>query len=108
MVHPQIILSGCFSNLSLGEISIPDEFLHDLSQLKIDGEDDMSFSEHASLFIKFCDYYEFDCEYVACTIFCLTLEGNVSRWCHTLRPTSIHSLNHIIEELHLAFNIYDY
>lgn len=108
MAHPRIILLGCFPNLSPGEISIPNESLYDFSTLNIDGEGDMSFAKHASLFLKFFEYYEIDYEDVACIFFFLTLDGQASQWRHTLPPTSIHSLNHLIEEIYLAFDRYDY
>lgn len=100
MYYPQIIISRCFYNLSHSKLSIPDEPLNDLSQLKFDGEGDTSIFEHASIFLKLCEYYKIDCENVACIIFYLTLEGWVNWWCNTQPPTSIHSLEHFIKELH--------
>jgi len=84
------------------------EQLGDLSQFKFDSEGDKSITEHASLFLKFCEYYETGYEDVSCIIFYLTLEGWVSRWCHTLPPATIHSFKHLITELPLAFDMYDY
>jgi len=69
MAHLKIILWGCFSNLSLGELLIPDDSLHDLFQFKFDHKGDTSFSKHASLFLKFYECYEIDFEYVACIFF---------------------------------------
>jgi len=82
--------------------------IDDLSQFKFDSEGDTSITENASLFLKFCEHYEIECEYVACILFCLTLEGKFNRWCHTLPPASIYSFEHLIKELHLIFDRYDY
>jgi len=38
----------------------------DLSQFKIDSENDTSITKHASVFLYFCQCYEINCEYVAC------------------------------------------
>lgn len=93
--------------MSPDEIWIPDKSLHVLSHVKFDGEGDTSIVEHASIFLKFSEYYEIDYEDVACIIFFLTLEGQISWWCHTRPPTSIHSLEQIIKELHFKFDKYD-
>jgi len=75
MAYPQIILSGCFSNLSPGKLSILDEPLHHLTQFKFDGKGDTFIAEHASIFLKFYEYYKIYFEDLACILFCLTLEG---------------------------------
>jgi len=84
MAHPQIILPGCFSNLSPDKNLILDDPLYQLSQLKFDGEDGTSIIEHISNFIKFCEYYKINDEYFSCVDFFLTLEVHVNRWFHTL------------------------
>lgn len=75
MAHPQIIIQKCFSNLSPGKIFISSEQLDDLSQFRFDSDGDTSITKHVSIFLKFCEYYEIDCEDVASILFCLTLEG---------------------------------
>ena len=62
MTHPQIIILECFSNLSPGKLLIYVEQLDDLSQFKFDSEGDTSIIENASIFLKFCEYYEIDYE----------------------------------------------
>jgi len=108
MAHTQILLLGCFSNFSLYQFSIPDEPLYHLSQLKFDGEDGTSIIEHISIFFKFYESYEIIYEESACVLFFLTLEGHVNQWCHTLPPTSIHSLHQFVGDLHQAFDRYNY
>jgi len=41
-------------------------------------------------------------------LFFLTLEGRVNQWCNTLPLSSIHYFEHLIKELHLEFDSYDY
>ena len=89
MAHPKIILSGYFSNISLGKISILDEAIYDLSQLKFDGEDGTSITKHIYDFFKFCEYYKINDEDFSFVTFFLALEGHVNRWCHTLPTSSI-------------------
>jgi len=108
MTHAQTLLPGCFSNFSLYQFTIPHEPFYHLSQLNFDGEDGTSITEHISYFIKFCESYEIYDEEFSCVIFFLTLEGRVNQWCHTLPPTSIHSLHHLLGELHQAFDMYNY
>ena len=73
MDHPKIILLGCFYNLFPGKILTLDEPLYHLYQLKFDGEDGISITEHISNFLKFCEYYKIDDEYFACVTFFITL-----------------------------------
>ena len=89
MDHSQIILPGCFSNLSICQFSIPDEPLYHLPQLKFDGEYGTSIIENISDFLKFFEPYEINDEYFACVLFSLTLEAHSNRWFHTLPSTSI-------------------
>jgi len=106
MAHPQIILPRCFSSLcSPSQLLISGEPLDDLSQLKFYGEDGTSITEHISNFLKF---YEIDDENISCVLFFLTLEGRVNRLCHTLPLASIHSFDQFFEEIHQAFDRYDY
>ena len=108
MAHPEIILLGCFSNRSIHKILILDEPLYDLSQLKFDGEGDTSITEHIFLLFKFCESYEIDCQDVACVLLFLTLEGCVNELWYTLSLASVHLFEQFLNELHQAFDRYDY
>ena len=71
-----------------------------MSQLKFDGEGEISIVEHTYDFSKFFESHEINCEYVACKLFILTFEGQVKLWCHTLPYAAIHSFmleNYILQ-----------
>ena len=78
------------------------------SQLKFDGENGISVTDHLFDFLEFCEYYEIDDEEFSCVLFSLTLEGRIKKWCHTLPATSIHSFEQLIGELQQAFHRYDF
>lgn len=88
----------CFSNIS--NFKFPVELIDDSSQLKFDGEGNTFIVKHISLFLKFCEYYEINCEYASIKLFTITLEGRVNKWCQTLPSTSIHSFEQLVMELH--------
>jgi len=100
MAHTQILLLGHFSNFSLYRFSIPNEPLNHLSQLKFDGDDGTSIAKHISDFLNFYESYKINDEEFSCVVLFLTLEGRDNRWCHTLPPSSIHSLHHFLWEIH--------
>lgn len=79
MGHLKVILPGCFSNLYPSEILFHDEPLYPFSQLKFDGEDGTSITNHIFNFLKFCEFYEINDIYFSCVPFFLTLEGHVNR-----------------------------
>jgi len=79
MAYPHIINPGCFSDRS--NVKVPMELIDDLSQVNFDGEGETFIVEHISLFLKFCEYHEINCEDVDSKIFTLTLESRVKKWC---------------------------
>lgn len=102
-----MMILGCFSNRSNDQLLISDERLYSSSQLKFDGECEISIAKNISKFLEFCEFYEMDYEDVSLILFFLTLEGWVNRWCHILPSTSIHSFDQFLKELHQAFDRYD-
>lgn len=78
LAYPQILLPGCFSNLSICQLWIPDELLYHFPQLKFDDEDGTSITTRIYDFIKFCESYKINDEEFACVLFFLTLKGRVN------------------------------
>ena len=82
--------------------------MHHLSQLKFDGENGFSITEHLSDFSDFCECYEIDEKELDCVLFSLTLEGHAEKWCHIFPTACIHSFEHLVGELQQAFHMYDF
>lgn len=108
MAHTKILPPGCSSNFSLFQLSILDDPLDHLSELKFDGEDATPIIEHIFYFLKFCKSYEIDDDEFDFLLFYLTLESHVNQWCYTFPLASIHSLHQFLRELHQAFDRYNY
>jgi hypothetical protein len=95
--HSCVLLDGIVRNI-----------LHFLSQLKFDGEGEISASEHAFNFWKFCCSHNITNGNVICRLFTLTFAGRVKSWCETLSVASIHTWEQFMHEFLHAFENYDY
>ena len=99
MARSQIILPRCLSEFYEPRCLIPDELMYHLSQLKFDGENGVSITQHLLDFYDFGECYEIENEGLICLLFFLTLEGRAKQWCHTLPKASIHSFEQLASEL---------
>jgi len=88
MALPEIIILGCFSKEL--NCTIPAELIHDLSELKFDGEDESNFREYLCQVIHIFLCNRVESEYVMARLVNLTFEGRVKKWFHTLPIASIH------------------
>jgi hypothetical protein len=86
----------------------PRNILHFLSQLRFDGESEISASEHALHFWKFCCSHNITDGNTICRLFTLTFAGRVKSWCETLSIASIHTWEQFMREFLHAFENYDY
>ena len=84
MARSQIILPRCLSEFYEPRYFIPDELMYHLSQLKFDGENGVSITQHLLYFFEFGEFYEIENEGLICFLFFLTLEGRAKKWCRTL------------------------
>ena len=82
--------------------------MYHLSQLKFDGENGVSITQHLLDICEFGECYEIDDEGLICLLFFLTLEGRAKQWCRTLSKASIHSFEQLANELQQAFHSYDF
>lgn len=105
MVLPQIIITRYFFKDLNCTIPI---VIHNLSQLKFDGEGKSTFQEHLFQVVHFFLFNEIYCKDVMARLLTLTFKDRVSRLCHTLPIDSIHSFDQLAKGLHKAFNKYDY
>ena len=80
--------------------------MYHLSQLKFDGENGVSITQHLLDLCDFGECYEIDNEGLICLLFSLTLEGHAKQWCCTLPEASIHSFEQLASELQQAFHRY--
>jgi hypothetical protein len=81
----------------------PRNILHFLSQLRFNGESEISTSENAlHLWNCFCSHNSTDGNTI-CTLFTLTFVGQVKSWCETFPDTSIHTWEKFMHEVLHAF-----
>lgn len=106
MALPEIIIWGCFSiNLNC---TIPTEVIHDMSELKFNGEGQSAFHVHLLQVMTLCHRHQIKSEDVWAILLTLTFEGHVKHCCHTLPIASISSFDQFTEMMIKSFDKYSH
>lgn len=103
MDSSQIIIPRCFSKYL--DLSIPMDFLYNLSQFKIDGKSTTTIFGYAVEFFFLSGVYS---EEILGLLFTLTLDGHAKQGCYSLPTSSITSFDHLVNELYRVFDQYEY
>jgi len=105
MTYITISTSTCFSRTSDFNASV--DVIDVLSQLKYDGESGTSLLTHKISFLGFYDKNAVPLDDIIFGLFSYTFEGNIKKCCYTFPVTSVHSFNHMFQELGCSFFFYD-
>jgi len=105
MTYITILTPTFFSHAH--DFEVLEDFIADLSQIKYDSEGQAALLRHGVAFIGFCHRNEVPLDDISCGLFTYTLDGHADQWCHTLPATSIHSYDHMTDELICDFYHYD-
>jgi len=105
MTYITISTPTCFSHAH--DFEVLEDVIDDLSRIKYDGEGKETLLRHGVAFLGFYERNEVHSDDTACGLFTYMFDGHVDQWCCTLLIASIHSYDHMIEELICAFYCYD-
>jgi len=89
------------------DFEVSKDVLDDFSRFKYDSEGRATLLRHEVAFTGFYHRNEVFSNDIACGLFTYTFQRHVKKWCHTFPTASIHSYDHMLDELFHAFYHYD-
>lgn len=84
------------------------EFIHDLLWFKFDGKNTTIVLGYATKFVQFCFLNGFHLEEIFAWVFNFSSDGHVKQWCYSLPITSITCFDHLVNDLYLPLDKYEY